>query len=212
MPEQKDYSVSYGLAYKLACEQLAALKDVDSLCRRAGCTYKVTDSKTVLSLEYLNRTYRVTLPEVTISKDGSEEEVPLRDRILIAHYLAQAKGTPLSNKPITYKELKEGATYFPTFFKRAVKPLVDYFGKCPEKLLEAAAALGGTKADIGDVSVTIEAFSRVPVTLVLRRGDEEFPPDGNILFDSTVLDYVSAEDLNVLCQTIAWELVRCGSR
>ncbi len=60
----------------------------------------------------------------------------------------------------------------------------------------------------GDIAVTIPAFSRVPITLVLWRGDDEFPPNANILFDSTILDYLSAEDVNVLCQTIAWQLVK----
>ncbi|GAI34732.1 unnamed protein product, partial [marine sediment metagenome] len=45
-------------------------------------------------------------------------------------------------------------------------------------------------------------------TLVLWRGDEEFPPSGSIMFDATISDYLSAEDITVLCQTIAWKLVK----
>ncbi|MBN1189914.1 MAG: DUF3786 domain-containing protein [Dehalococcoidales bacterium] len=44
------------------------------------------------------------------------------------------------------------------------------------------------------------------------KGDDEFPPDAAILFDSTVLDYLSAEDINVLCQTVTWKMVKAGSR
>ena len=159
-------------------------------------------------LEYLNKNYRVTLPEVEIRQMPGGEEVQLRDKILIAHYLVKSKGTPLSGKRITYQELKEGNTYFPTFAKRVIKPLVDTFGKCPEKLIEAAAKLGGIRSDSGDVSVTISAFPRVPVMVVLWKGDEEFPPEGNILFDSTISDYLSTEDITILCQTITWELVQ----
>lgn len=208
LPEQRDYSYSYGLAYKLAGEQLAKIDDIEELCRKSGCTFKVVDSKTIIRLDYLNHAYQVTLPDVIIKREDSLEEVPLRDKILIAHYLVNARGTPLTNKPIAYKELKEGAGYFPTFFKRAIKPLVDYFGKSPELLLDVARALGGKKADSGDIAVTINAFPRVPITLVLWKGDDEFPPDGNILFDSNVVDYLDTEDINVLCQTIAWELVK----
>jgi hypothetical protein len=63
-------------------------------------------------------------------------------------------------------------------------------------------------AKYGDVSVTIPAFSRVPITIVVWKGDEEFPPSASILFDDTVLDYLSAEDINVLCQTVTWRLVK----
>jgi hypothetical protein len=134
--------------------------------------------------------------------------VPLKDRILLLHYFLQAKGTPLANKTIAYKELPEGIVYFRTFHKRAIKPLVDNFGSNPERLLEAAKGLGGVRADYGDVAVTINAFKKVPITFVLWKGDEEFPPDGSILFDATVSDYLSIEDINVLSERIAWKLVR----
>ncbi len=197
----------YGLAYKLACEQLART-DIKQQCANSGATCLALDTKRAIVVEYLGRTYEVTLPEVRISQEDSDEEVPLRDKILILHYLAQAKGTPLSGRIITYKELPEGAVYFPTFAKRAIKPLVDYFGREPHRLIDISRILEGSKADYGDVAVTIGAFKRVPATLVLWHGDDEFPPQGSILFDSSISDYLSTEDITVLCETIAWRLVR----
>ena len=207
LPSQKNDEHGYELAYKLAGEQLAKIEDIEQQCRKSDARYQVIDSKRVITLEYLNQTYQITLPDIGVLLKDSQEEVLLRDKILILHYLIQAKGTPISNKTIAYKELPEGANYFPTFSKRALKPLVTHFGKEPHRLLDVAGALGGRKADYGDVAVTINAFSRIPVTLVLWRGDEEFPPQGNILFDSTVSDYLSTDEINVLCGTIAWKLV-----
>jgi hypothetical protein len=166
------------------------------------------DSQKVITVEYLNRQYQVTLPDIEISMKDSKEAVPLRDKILILHYLIQAKGTPLSNKTITYKELPEGLIYFPTFVKRAIKPLTDHFGKEPHRLINVAKILGGRKAEYGDAAVTINAFHRVPITLVLWQGDEEFRPEASILFDSTIADYLTTEDIHVLCETIAWRLVK----
>jgi hypothetical protein len=57
------------------------------------------------------------------------------------------------------------------------------------------------------MAVTINAFSRVPVTIVLWRGDDEFAPDGNILFDANVSDYLPTEDITILCETIVWKLI-----
>jgi len=207
LPGQKNYEYSYGLAYELACEELAKIDNIEQQCRKSGARYQVIDSKKFIILEYLNCPYQITLPDIKISLKDSEDEVPLHDKILILHYFTQAKGTSISNKLIAYKELREGANYFPTFAKRAIKPLVDYFGKEPQRLLDIAGILGGRKVDYGDVAVTINAFSQIPITLVLWQGDEEFPPEGNIIFDSTISDYLSTEDINVLCQTIAWRLV-----
>jgi len=207
-PNVKNDEYGYGLAYKLAGEQLAKISDIEQQCLKSGAQYQVIDSQKVILVEYLNQSYQVTLPDVEISLGDSEETVPLREKILILHYLTQARGTPLSNKIITYKELPEGANYFRTFSKRAIKPLVDHFGQEPGQLVNTAEKLGGRRVDYGDVAVTIDAFSRVPVTLVLWRGDEEFPAEGSILFDSTISDYLATEDINVLCEIIAWRLVK----
>lgn len=208
VPDGKNYEYGYKFAYKIASQQLTEADGIERICHHSGAEYKKTDSHPVIILDYLNQNYRISLPEVAISLSDSAEEVPLKDKILLLHYLIQARGTPLADKSIAYKELPEGVGYFRTFHKRAIKPLVDHFGRQPTKLIEAAKELGGHKADYGDVAVTINAFKRVPITFVLWRGDEEFPPDGSILFDATVSDYLSIEDINVLCERIAWKLVR----
>jgi hypothetical protein len=208
LPKQQNYQYGYGLAYKLACEQLTKIGDIDQLCLRSGARYQIIDSQKVIMLRYLDRSYQIAFPDIDISLIDSKQEVPIRDKILMLHYLTSAKGIPISNKLIAYKELPEGVSYFPTFAKRAIKPLLDNFGKEPHLLLDVAQKLGGNKAVYGDVAVTINAFSYVPITLVLWRGDEEFAPEGSILFDSTISDYLPTEDINVLCETIAWRLVK----
>jgi len=208
LPNVKNDEYGYGLAYRLACEQLAKISDIEQQCLKSGAQYQVVDSQKSIIVEYLDQSYQVTLPDVEILLLDSEETLSLREKILILHYLIQARGTPLSNRIITYKELPEGTNYFRTFFKRAIKPLVDHFGQEPGQLVDIAKKIGGYRVDYGDVAVTINAFHRVPLTLALWRGDTEFPPEGNILFDSTISDYLSTEDINVLCEVVAWRLVR----
>jgi len=208
LPNQQNYEYGYELAYKLASEQLAKLDNIGQQCLKSGAQYQVIGSQRVITLEYLNQSYQIAFPDIDISLIDSKEEVPIRDKILILHYFTRAKGTPITNKIIAFRELPEGVNYFPTFSKRAIKPLLDNFGREPERLIDAAEKVGGHKVDYGDVAVTLNAFSCVPITLVLWRGDEEFAPEGNILFDSTIPDYLSTEDINVLCETISWKLVK----
>ncbi len=208
LPNQQNYEYGYELAYKLACEQLAKVDNIRQQCLKSGARCQVIDSQKIIILEYLNQSYQIAFPDIDISLIGSKEEVPIRDKILILHYFTQAKGTPITNKLTTFRELPEGANYFPTFSKRAIKPLLDHFGREPERLIDTAEELGGHKVDYGDAAVTINAFSYVPITLVLWRGDEEFNPEGSILFDSTISDYLPTEDINILCETISWKLVK----
>jgi len=194
---------AFELAYKLACEQLARIDDIEEQCRNHGARL---DFNRII-IEYLNRSYLITLRDTEISLIGSAEQVPLKDKILILHYLTSTKSTPAGNKLITFKQLPGVASYFPVFFQRAIKPLLNRFGKEPQLLVASAAKLGGHRANYGDVSVTINAFPRVPITFVLWQGDEEFAPNGSIMFESTICDYLSSEDITILCETIAWKLV-----
>lgn len=207
LPEPKGYDQAYELAYKLACEQLAKIDDVEQQCDKAGVQYKIIDSQKVINIKYLNQAYVVTLPDIDVSLADSEEKVPIREKVLILHYLVRAKGTPSSNKLITYKELPGGSNYFPTFAKRTIKHLLNHFGKEPRLLVDVAGRLGGYQVEQGDVAVTISAFSRVPITLVLWRGDDEFGPEGGIIFDANISDYLSNEDITVLCETVIWRLI-----
>ncbi len=195
---------AYELAYRLACEQLASM-DVEELCRKTGA--QSMDSSKII-VEYLNQRYLVTFPDGEISLYDDDKEVPLKDKILILHYLTSAKGTPASNRLITFKQLPGCASYFPVFSQVTITPLLNHFGKEPELLMASVAKLGGRKAGYGDVSVTINAFPRVPVTIALWRGDDEFPPRGSIIFDSNISDYLSAEDIRDLCATIVWKLIK----
>ena len=208
LPGQRDFQYTYGQAYDIARRELAALSDIEGQCRQSGANCLAEGPKKTIVLSYLNEPYQISLPDGAIHRQGSRQPVPLRDKLLILHYFLRAKGSPLSHKLITYKELASGISYYPTFYKRAIKPVVGCFGDRPEALIKAAERLGGRQVDYGDTAVTIDAFSRVPLTWVLWQGDNELPTEGSILFDSTIADYLPTEDIAVLCQAIAWKLVR----
>lgn len=206
LPTRKNDEYGYELAYRLACEQLTQIEDIEQQCRKTGARYIA--SQKAITIEYLNQSYLITLPDVEISLVGKEMEVPLRDKILILHYLTQTKGTPLANKVISFKELPEGVGYFPTFYQRTIRPLVNYFGNEPHQLLNVAKKLGGHETDYGDAAVTINAFRQTPITLVLWKGDKEFAPEGNVLFDSTISDYLPVEDIIVLSETTVRRIIK----
>jgi hypothetical protein len=195
----------FDLSYKFACDQLARISDIREQCRRSGARYIGPNE---IVLDYLNQPYHIMLPECEVLLEDGGTVAPLIHKILILHYFTGAKGTSATGKLIAFKQLSGGVSYFPTFSHRSIAPLVKNFGKNPELLIKTAAKLGGRDSDYGDVSVTINAFDRVPLTFVLWRGDEELAPNGNILFDANISDYLATEDVTVLCETIIWKLVK----
>jgi hypothetical protein len=209
--ENKHYSSSgsreqgFELSYKLACEQLSKISDIEEQCHKSGA--RCVGSNKII-IDYLNQPYHITIPDVEISLDDSQMEIPLKEKILILHYFTSAKGTPPTGILINYKQLPGGVSYFSAFSQRAINPFVKHFGQNLELLIDISAKLGGYKAEQGDVSVTINAFNHVPITFALWRGDKEISPSGSILFDANISDYLSTEDVTVLCETIVWKMVK----
>jgi hypothetical protein len=208
-PARRGFDEAYQQAYEMASRRLRETADLPALCRRSDAMLADEAGKKVISLDYLGQPCRVVLPDVDVSTASGEPLSP-RDRLIMLHYLNTADGSLLTDRLITFKELPEGAVYYPTYVKRTIKPLLDKFADRPESLIAAAESIGGVKAETGDFSFRLKALPRVPLTITLWLGDEELPPEGNILFDSSITDYLPTEDITVLCEILAWKLVRLG--
>jgi len=184
--------------------------DLKQQCVKSGVQYIDPDRVTI---EYLNRSYVMAVPGMEISlKDNLAhcQDIDLTDRILMLHYLITARGTLPSGKLIGFGQLPGGCFEHGSFSREVLAPLLDRFGKEPERLAEAAGKLAGFRVNYGDVAVSVKAFPRVSVVIALWRGDDEFAPNASMVFDSTVTDYLSTEDMTVLCQRLVDKLTRSG--
>ena len=202
-PSSGGYEQAYADSYDLALTRLRQADPAD-ICLKSGA---VPAGKEGIRLRFLNRDYRIDRLEGSVTLEPETEPVPIAERLLILHYLVTAGGAP-GNGWISFQELPEGMAYYPTFHKRAIRPLLARFGASPAGLIPAAALFGGVDAHQGDAALTIQAFPKVAVTWVLWRGDDEFPAEGTLLVDRNIRDYLPAEDIVVLCQTIAIKLCR----
>ena len=206
MPKHKNYQQ----AFELACRDMMSL-DSSVITARTGAETRQASGHTEITLVFLGTAYTVTLPQVEIAST-EKKTVSLVTRIMVLHYLIRGDGTPEKGDLIPYKEIPGGLMYAGVFERRMVTPLLDVFGQAPERFLEAGLAMGGETAALGDVSFSLRVLPRVPVTLVLWKGDEEFPPWIQVLFDRSVDRYLSLEDIVVLGEMISKRLIARGSR
>ena len=181
--------MGYDAALNLAAEKLAEIPP-QTVCEACGARYENGD----FFLPWFNS-------EKALSS-ASETQ-----KILWLHYLTANGAKEQSGRLIAYREAAPALFYEPNFYKRAVKPLVGCFGKDPEKLIETGESLGGNRAAFGDAAVTINVLPYLPMTFIIWAGCEEFPPDGNILFDQTAKTWFEAEDLAVLAGAAVYELI-----
>ena len=149
----------------------------------------------------------MTWPEGKVITPEGLKELSLQEQGLILHYLIGASGAPLSRTWITFREIPSGEFYYSAFVKRAKDPLVQTFGKNPGLFVDLGTRMGGTKGEEGDASLCFQVFPRIPVCLILWAGDDEFPPEGNLLFDGSISQYLSAEDIAVLSGMIVYPLI-----
>ena len=202
MPRIDDYKNTLEIA-----KEEFRKKDPRNMALDSGAEYRPNPSGGTIELLVLNRPITITWPEGEIMAPAGTKELSLQEQGLIMHYLIQAKGAPLTETWITFREIPSGEFYYSAFVKRAKEPLVKTFGDRPDLLIELGLKMGGNKGEEGDASLYFKVFPCIPVCLVLWAGDEEFPPDGNLLFDASISKYLSAEDIAVLSGMVVYPLI-----
>jgi uncharacterized protein DUF3786 len=161
-----------------------------------------------LLVPYFGQDRRVSWPEIAVTPADGAGQIPLTEQILILHYLIRARGEALSGRNIDFRQVPEGGFYWSAFVSRAQKPLLATFGQDLELYLQVALLAGGEpQQGLGDAAARFLAFPLVPVTHVLWRGDEEFPPEAGILFDETISSVLATEDIAALAGASVYRLL-----
>lgn len=105
--------------------------------------------------------------------------------LVILSYLAQAKEVPPSGHWVKPTDLRAGDIYYRGSHVLPLERLSKaYEGRMPDFVAQGGR-LAGTPLSFGDASVRLLPLPRLPVAVVLWRGDEEFPGRADLLLDST---------------------------
>jgi len=100
--------------------------------------------------------------------------------------------------------------YNTAFIRRAVQPIERIFGNNAHRLWTAAEIFGAERLSYSDYSVKIRALPLVPVTIILRAVTSEFAASASMLFDSTVSQYLTTEQIAMLGQLTALRLAHAN--
>ncbi|KLU61142.1 hypothetical protein CEB3_c27120 [Peptococcaceae bacterium CEB3] len=191
--------MNYSAALESALAQFRAAS-LEQIGKYSG--YTLADDR--IEVDFLGHKSEVEHPSGRFYPEPAPEgDLPIFARILILHYLSRSSPVQEQGRLISYKEIPGGSIYIQPFTNRAIRPVVQAFGDKPQALLEAGLRLGGRAAAYGDAAVTIPVFPRIPVTLVIWGGDDEFPANANILFDASAAHILPAEDYAVMAGFVA---------
>jgi len=180
-------------------------------------TYDVALSKAWAELENLtqekNHTVRFLDDEYSINLEKKSvlslsRNVPAKTpvSILILHYLSRRlKGLPQpTGEWISFRQLDGGQVYYSVFRKRVLEPIIRKYGENPKGFVSELTKRFKAKQDSqADASVVLDVFDGIPILITLWRGDEEFSPEANVLFDRSITEIFCTEDTVISAEIVA---------
>jgi hypothetical protein len=183
-------------------------RQINDIANKSGTSIISIDFKDYLLVPFLNDELIVSHPDISIKyKDNNAKEVQLWLKILLLHYLEYAKGNSTTGNQITFKGVTGGLGYYTAFQRRSISPILKTFGNNFENFISAGERIGGIRQP-GKYSIYFQAFPRVGIYFNIWDQDEDFPAEGNIIFDSSISNFLTSEDIAVLCNMIAVMIVK----
>lgn len=183
------------MAHEGLWEQLAGL-DPQKTAQRAKCQYLADPERYIVT--FLSTEYVVNLEEREIfSAQPGSQAAPagFLEQLCILAYLINVQDLPLANELAKAEALAGGEFFFRGIHSLPTGKLEKAFGGCPEDLCEIAERFGAKRCEYGDASIELCVLPRVPLTLIIWRGDEEFPARASILFDRTAAMHMPLDAL-----------------
>jgi len=112
------------------------------------------------------------------------KELAEYSRLSILSYLINAKDARCSGELVKPADLPCGNIFLKGTHALPLKKISERFDNRYGSFLETGKALGGAQVEYGDAALQLFPFPRVPIVFILWSGDEEFPPEASLLFDS----------------------------
>ncbi|HGM3507319.1 TPA: DUF3786 domain-containing protein [Clostridioides difficile] len=196
--DEKVTRSNYNVPFDYAREKLKKL-DPHTISNLSNISFNSDSNK--FTLNFFDRQYIIDYPSGEVWNDDGSLCKNFELKILIVRYLINANGVPRTNKYVTFKEIPGGNVYYPNFLNRTLSRLSEVFTSQIDRYKLVMENMGAEKVDMGDLAYKFTYMGNTSMIFILWFGDDEFPSNSNILFDSNIVCYFNAEDLAVVPDT-----------
>ena len=146
------------------------------------------------------QTIQISLRERSIRGQSQSGKFLIHDlggysRLSILRYLVHAKDISLTQILVKPSDLQGGEIFVQGTHVLPLKDVAKKFDHRQNDFLERGEKLGGTQMEYGDVSLQLFPFPKVPLVMILWKGDEEFPPNASVLFDASTASFLPTDIL-----------------
>ncbi|RLB30314.1 MAG: hypothetical protein DRG66_00010 [Deltaproteobacteria bacterium] len=174
----------------------------EEICHKALVNY---DHEKGFLLSFLNQTFKI-LPTkrsiIPLYRHAPKIKSFELDLVILI-YLLRAKAIDIRGKIVNEKQIPGGETFFRGPHSLNTRPMEEIFGEDREAFLSAGKRLNGEMRKLGDASICLPVFPRVPVTLILWEKDDEFPAEIKVGFDSTISSHLPLDIIWAMINVIS---------
>ena len=142
----------------------------------------------------LGREFAITHPEYAIRAVDGGALPPLPTQTFLLRYLLEAKELAWNGQWKTFREMPWGELYIKPYTGRVLTRAAFTFGTRVQKFREACEKMGATPVKHGDAGFQFELVGNFRMQILVWEGDDEFPPNAQILYSENFAEGFAAED------------------
>ena len=146
------------------------------------------------TVKLLGRVYRLGWPESSIDAADGGNNPPLPTQTFLLRLLLEGKNVAWEGEWKTFREMPWGEMYIQPYTGRVLTRSAFTFGTRIAKFRAAAEKLGGLPVKNGDAGFEFDVVGPYRMRILVWEGDDEFPPNAQVLYTDNFAAGFSAED------------------
>ena len=163
----------------------------------AAVTARLADVKWDGNEFYVNligREFALAHPNYAIRAIDGGKVPPLPTQTFLLRYLLEGKDTPWAGQWKTFREMPWGEMYIKPYTGRVLTRAAFTFGTRVAAFKAAAEKMGATPVKHGDAGFEFSLIGGYKMQILVWEGDDECPPNAQVLYSDNFADGFAAED------------------
>lgn len=146
------------------------------------------------TVKLLGREFAISHPEYTIAALDGGVIPPLPTQTFLLRYLLESKAVAWAGQWKTFREMPWGEMYIKPYTGRVLTRAAFTFGFKLAAFKAACEKMGAAAVKHGDAGFAFELVPGYRMQILMWEGDEEFPPNAQILYSDNFAEGFGAED------------------
>ena len=142
----------------------------------------------------LGRKFVITHPDYSITAADGGAVPPLPTQTFLLRYLLEGKDVAWSGEWKIFREMPWGEMYITPYTGRVLTRAAFTFGFRTAAMAAAAEKMGALPVKHGDVGFEFALVGDYKMRILVWEGDDEFPPNAQVLYSDNFADGFAAED------------------